>query len=210
MANKNKRNQIQQANQRRAKQQQYEAATKYLFIFPSIALGLGVISLLLFFVPFAEVYLQGFGPEHYVTGWEWIVACLSDGYTSPNIARGSLSNLFYYFAKEWCEPLAIVTLFSALVLIINLAVQVITVVKKMHVLNAMSALLSLLAVILLIVCYAKGLDMKNARILSDFCQNNPLCSIKSYAIIPAILSIGSCAVSVYATVMHLRASKLLK
>ena len=210
MANKNKKTQIQQANQRRMKQQQYDAATKRLFIFPCIALGLGVIALLLYLIPFSEVYLDGYGPEHYVTGWEWIVACLSGNYSSPHIARGSMSEIFYFFATDWCEPLAILTLLSALVLILNAVVQLITIVRKMHILNAVSAVLSLLAVVLLIVAYAKGLDMKNARILSDFCQNNPLCSIKSYAIIPAIFSIGACTVSAFAAVKHFKLSALLK
>lgn len=210
MANKNRKSQLHQANQLKAKQQQYDAATKHLFIFTFIAIALSVISLLLYFVPFAQVYLQGYGPEHWVTGWEWIVACLGGNYTSPNIARGSLANIFYYFATEWCEPLAIVTLFSALVLVINLLVQVITAVKKIHVLNVVSAVLSVVVFVLLIVCYAKGLDMKNANILSDFCGNNPLCSIKSYAIVPAIFALGGAGVSTFAAVKYFKASKLLK
>ena len=209
MANKKNKANIQKANQQKIKQKQYEVATKNLFIFPCIALGLSVIALLSFFANFVEIYLQGYGVEQSTSGWAFIAALLTNGYSSPTLSP-SLANVFYVFAEDWCAPLATVALLGALVLIINLAVQIVTLVKKLNVLNAVSAVLGLLAAILLIVCYAKGLDMKNANILSDFCGGNPNCSIKSYAIVPAILAIGSAAVNAFAAVKTMQASKLLK
>ena len=209
MANKNRKVQAQQASQAKVKQQKYEAATKGLFIFPCISLGLCVITLLSFFANFVEIYLKGYGVEQSTSGWAFIAALLTNGYSNPLVSP-SLANVFYVFATDWCEPLAIVTLFAALVLIVCVVVNLITIVRKMHALNLASAVLGLASAVLLIVCYAKGLDMKNANILSDFCGNNPNCSIQSYAIIPAIFALGATAVSAVATVKNIKAKNLLK
>lgn len=210
MANKNKKSQIHQANQRKIKQQQYDAATKNLFIFPCITLGLSVIALLSFFANFAEVYASGVGVETGVSGWSFIIAAITGNYTSPSAVYGDLAVPYYTYAQQWCETLSIVALFAALIALINVVVQIFAIVKKMHLMNAVSAVLSVITVVLLIVCYAQGLDMKNGEILSVFCGGNPICSIKSYAIVPAIIFIGAAAVSVVATVKHVQASSLLK
>lgn len=210
MANKKNKAQIQRAQQQQIKQKQYDVATKNLFIFPCIALGLVVIALVSFFANFVEIYASGVGVEQSVSGWSFIAAFLSNGYTSPSIGTGALANVFYVWAKDWCAPLATVTFIAALILVVNLAAQIVAIVKKMHVLNAVSTVLGLVAVVVLIICYAKGLDMKNAEILSGFCKGNPICSIKSYAIVPAILTIGATAVNAFASVKYFQSSALLK
>ncbi|MCH5159448.1 MAG: hypothetical protein J1F66_01190 [Clostridiales bacterium] len=212
MANKNKKNQIHQANQRRVKQQQYEAATKNLSLFSFIALGISVLLLFLLFVSFADVYntTAGVGVEVKVSGWSFAIAALTDTYSSADSVYGNLAVPFYYYAGEWCETLAIFALFSVLIMVLNIVVQIFAAVKKIYVLNAVSAILSVIAAILLIVCFVEGLAMKNGEILTTYCSNNPACSIRSFAIIPAIVALGSAAVSTVATVKHAKASRLLK
>lgn len=212
MANKKRKDDLKQAYQRKAKEQQYETATKHLFIFPIIALAVSVLVLLLMFVTFADVYntAEGVGVEVKVKGWSFVISALTGQYTSPDAIYGDMAMPFYYYAAQWCESVAIFALLSVLVIIINAVVQIFTVVSKYHVLNVVSAVLSLLSAVLLIVCYAQGLAMKNGEILSVYCSGNPLCSIRSFAIYPALFALAGCAVSAFAAVKYIQAAKLLK
>ena len=212
MANKNRKIQSQQAQQQKIKQKQYDAATKHLFIFPCIALGLAVLALLFLFVSFAEVYnTQIDNPvEVAVSGWSFFVAGLTGKFSSPAKVYGDLAVPFYLYAAEWCETLALVSVFVVLIAALYVVVQIITIIKKTHVLNIAAAVLGLIAAVLLIVCYAEGLAMKDGEILSTYCNNNPNCSIKSYAIVSAIIMLGATAVNAYAAYKTMQASKLLK
>ena len=213
MANKNKRSQIQQANQRRANQQRYEVESKKLTLFTLIALGVSVVLLLLLFVNFAGVYNPQAknGIEVKVSGWSFAIAALTGNYSSDlEAVYGNLAVPFYYYAREFSETVAVFALLTVVVILFNVAVQVITVVKKMYILNCVSAILNVVIAALLIVCFAEALAMKYSDIIPDYCNGNPLCSIGSYAIVPAIFAIGSAAVSVYTTVRYMKVSKLLK
>lgn len=212
MANKNRKTQAHQAQQQKLKQKQYDAATKNLFIFPCIALGLTVLALLFLFVNFAEVYnTQLDNPvEVAVRGWSFFIVGLTGNYTAPNKIYGDLAVPFYLYAAEWCETLALVAVFAVLITVLYAVVQIITIIKKTHGLNIASAVLGLISAVLFIVCYAEGLAMKDGNILSLYCSNNPNCSIKSYAIVSAIIMLGATAVSAFAAYKTLQASKLLK
>ena len=171
-----------------------------------------VLLLLLLFVNFADVYntTEGVGVEVKVSGWSFIMSALTGQYESPNAIYGDLAMPFYYDAAQWCETVATFALLSLVVILFNIAVQIIAVVKKMYVLNVASAILSVVTAVLLIVCFAEGLAMKDGTILSRYCSGNPACSIRSYAIVPAIFSLGGCVLSVFTTVKHFKASSLLK
>ena len=212
MANKNRKAQLQQANQQKAKQKQYDAATKNMFIFPIIALVVSVLVLLLYFVTFAGLYNAQApeGNEGLIKGWTFVSAALTGNYTSTELAGGKLAVPFYAFAPEWCETIGVVALFAAVLFIVNVILQVFTIVRKMNVLNIVSAVIGLVASVLLIVCYATAVDLVNSPILPDYCNNNPACSFGSYSIIPAIVALGGTAASVVASVKHIKASALLK
>ena len=212
MANKKRKEEIRASYQRKAKEQQYEQATKHLFIFPWIALGVSVFTLLLMFVTFADVYnsAPGVGVEVKVSGWSFVMSGLTGNFTSTESIYGDMAMPFYYYATEWCETVATCSFIAVGVIILNIVLQIFAGIKKLHILNVVSAVLSLVATILLIVCYAQGLAMKNGGILSIYCGGNPLCSIRSFAIFPAIISLGGVVVSTIATAEYMKASKLLK
>ena len=161
---------------------------------------------------FAEVYNSQLDSpvEVAVSGWSFFVAGLTGDYTSPANVYGDLSMPFYYYAAEWCETLGIVSILAVLIVVLFAVVQLVTILKKTHSLNIAAAVLGLVASVLLIVCYAEGLAMKNGEILSTYCSGNPNCSIKSYAIVSAIILIGATAVNAFAAVKSVQASKLLK
>ena len=208
MANKKRQEENRQTSQNKIKNQKYEAATKSLPIFPIIALAVSVLVLVLFFVTFADVYNQG-TVEVKVSGWSFVIAGLTGNYTSPNKVYGDMAMPFYAFAKEWVETVSVVALIAMLVLVATIVMQVVTLVTKSHMLNSVSAVLSVVAAVLLIICYAECLDMKNAKIISDYCRN-PVCVIRSVAIFPAIVSLLSGAVSAFATAKYMKAQKILK
>ena len=212
MANKKKKNEMQQVYQRKAKEQQYEAAAKKIFIFSCIALAITVLVLILLFVNFADVYntAAGVGVEVKVSGWSFVMSALTGNYSSAEAIYGDMSMPFYYYAAEWCESIGMVALIAAIAVILTLGVQLVTVIRRNYVWNIVSILFSVVSAVLLIVCFVKGLDMKNSEILPVYCSGNPLCSIRSYAIIPALFALGGGVVSAIATVKYFKASKLLK
>lgn len=210
MANKNRKAQMQQANQQRVKQQQYDAATKKLFIFPIVAAGLSVLVLLLFFVSFSDVYNNAVKSlEFNVSGWSYFVAGLTGNYTSPTLAGGFLAVPFYSHAQEWTEAVGTLTVVTMFVVLLNLILQIVTAIKKFNGLNIVSAVLSLATAILLIVIMAKVVDMKNATIISDYC-NNPDCEVRTFAMFPMLVALGGCAVSGVAAAKNIKAQNLRK
>ena len=212
MANKKRKEEMKMASQRNVKEKQYKQATKSLFIFSWIAVAASVLVLLLMFVTFADVYntAAGVGVEVSVSGWSFVMSALTDNFTSPDAIYGDMAMPFYYYAEQWCHTVATFALLSVVVVLINVVLQIFAAVKKMYVLNYASVVLSLVAAVFLIICYAQGLAMKDGNILSIYCSGNPACSIRSFAILPAIISIGSCAVSSFAAVKHIKAKSVLK
>lgn len=212
MANKKRKNDVHQMNQQKAKEQKYDVAVKKIRIFPIIALGISAMVLILMFVTFANIYnsAAGVGVEVSVSGWSFVVAGLTGDFTSPNAVYGDLAHPFYTYAQEWCESLATLSLVVVIMVILTLIVDAVTIVRKNYALNLISVPLSLVTSILLIVCYVKGVDMVNSDIIPIYCNNNPLCSIQSYAIFPALFALGSIPLSIVAAVKYFIARKLLK
>lgn len=210
MANKKRKNEMQQANQRKAQMKRYEAASKNFNIINICAIGMSVLILLLFFVNFADVYNTVAGSKELgASGWEFFVAGISGNYSSPTLAGGFLAVPFYSHAQEWTEVVGTLTVVAVFVVILNLIIQVVTVLKKFHVLSIVSAVLSLATAVLLIVIMAKAIDMNNAKIISDYC-NNPACEVRSFAIFPALAAVVSCVLSGSVSFRHAQASVLLK
>ena len=218
MANKKRNNDLRQASQRKSKEKQYETATKHMFIYPIIAVVISVIILLLFFTVFADIYERvAQVQETSVSGWAFVrsgFTHLSEGtYISPDLNKidkyEGLVEPFYDFATEWCESVAQLSVATVLIVAIGIVAQVVTFFTRKHLLNALSAVISLVSAILLIVIYAKCLDMNNATIISDYCQN-PNCIIRSNVIFPALFAFGGCAVSGFATFKYFKAKSLLK
>ena len=212
MANKKRKNEIRQAYQRKAQEQKFEAAVKKIFIYPCIALAINVLVLVLLFVTFADIYnsSSSVGVEVSVSGWSFVMSALTGNYTSVEPIYGDIAMPFYYYAAEWCQTIGTCALLAAIAVILTLVVQLVTVIRKNHVLNLISLALSVVSFVLLIVCFAKGIDMINSDIIPIYCGGNPLCTIRSYAIIPALLALGGGVVSAIATVKYFQASSLVK
>ena len=210
MANKKRRNEIQQAHQRKIQGQKYDAAVKKIRIFPIIAIGISVLVLALLFVTFANIYNSAVGVEVKVSGWSFAIAGLTGKFTSPDAVYGDLAHPFYTFAAKWCESIATLTLVAAILVLVMIIVAVVSIIRQNYALNLISAVLSLAVFVLLIVCYVKGVDMVHSDIIPIYCSGNPLCSIQSYAIFPALFALGVVPVSIIAAIKYFIARKLLK
>ncbi len=200
-----------QEKMRIEKEKRFKALCKNLVWFPAAATcGLAVV-LLLFFVNFAYVYNtdEGMGTEVAINGWACLAAVLTGNFSGTASVYGDMSVPFYYYAADWCTLLAAFTVVTFFLILINIILQIVTIVTKKHALNAAAIALDILIAVLLIVCFAVALSMKDAKILSTYCKNNPACSIRSLAIIPAILSLGIAAVHIVCTVKFFSAKSLL-
>lgn len=193
------------------KEKRFKALCKNLVWFPVAAIGGLAVVLLLYFVNFAYVYntTAGVGTEVAINGWACLAAMLTGNFSGTASIYGDMAVPFYYYAADWCTLLGAFSLVTFFLIIINVILQIVTIITKKHALNAAAIALDILIAILLIVCFAVALSMKDAKILSTYCANNPACSIRSLAIIPAIVSLGIAAVHIVCTVKYFSAKSLL-
>lgn len=151
-----------------------------------LSLGLCVVTLLLFFVTFVEIYNVKFGVEAKVNGWGFFLAAITGNYSSPDSRYQDLSMPFYYYAKSWCNTVGTLMIVAVIIIGVIMVLEGIVVIKNKHVLTFVSTFLSLCCTVIIFAAFLVALDMKNAQILSVFCVGNPDCSIRSSAIWPSI------------------------
>ena len=211
MANKENREKNRQSSLRQKNEQNFQLVCKKLLPFSPIAIGVIVFTLLLFFVPWTNIYNTDiYGSEVSVSGWSYLIASITGHYASVSSVYGDLAVPFYYYAESYVVSLGTWTLLAGIALILSLAVQIVATARKSPVLHIPSAVLSILAAVFLIIAFASALSMKNSDILPIFCSGNPACSIRSSAIAPALFAIGAAVLSIFASIRYLKAYKLTK
>lgn len=210
MANKKTR----EENIKKDKQRRFEIANKSLFPFEAVAAAISLLVVLAFFLNWAYVHNTDVGVEVKVSGFNTFIAALTGKYSSAERSVGDMATPFYYYAKTYCETLGVFTIVAFSVAVaqlilsaINLAIALIC---KKRFLNYPLAALSIVTAATLIVCFAVALSMKNAEILSVYCGGNVKCSIRSLAVIPAILSLSVAVLSVVQAVKAEKIKKILK
>ena len=206
MANKKNR----EINLKNDRERKFRASCAKLRNYPIICLALSVLTLLLFLVTFAEVYNTDFGAEVKISGYNTFFAAITGQYASENTLFGDMWLPFNYYAESYAHTLGAFTLIAVILTIANLAVQIVTVATKKSAINVAAFALGIVQFGVLIACFIVALSMKDAKILSDYCSGNPKCSIRSYAIIPALTALIGAVVSGIATVKYFIARKILK
>ena len=154
------------------------------------AIGL-LLVLLSFFFTFAEIYntTEGVGVEVRVRGFSFLMAGLTGKFTATDGIYGDLAVPFYYYAKEWCEIISTLTLVAGIIILATIILKVLACIFNVSLLTYITAVLETALTVLVVIVFIKALDMNNSQILPVYCSGNPACSIKSYAIIPAIVSL---------------------
>lgn len=206
---------------------EYEKQVKKLSPYGYIAAGVAVIALLLCFCNFIYIWNNGkyynsgtaFLPQNgtagvedpIASGWTFFVTFLSGNYKTYNYYIG---NVFYDYAPNYTKTIAALTFIAMLLAIVTLFLSAFSALKNKPVLGMVSAGCSLLSGILFMVCFILPLTKEmHTLIVGDyykapsFCQGNPACSLKSLAILPALVMLGACAVSVYAAVKFIKIKK---
>lgn len=209
MASRTRGLQIQQQEAQRRQNAFKKACDKTRFYhFAGIVVCL--ITFLLFYVTFVEVYNTSYGVEVKVNGWGFFTAGLTGGYSLPDKVYGDLAMPFYYYAKTYCESIGTM---MAIVFFINIALIVldfVVIFTRKHFLSFCSFVLGVVSAVLLLIVFITALSMKNSDILPVYCSGNPACSIKSRAIIPCLGMIVYAVCTGYIAVKLLCAYKGLK
>ncbi len=201
MANKKTRDERIKAE----KEKKFNASRKKLVVFPIVGAVFSVIALILYSVKWAAVYNDGYGYEVQISGFNVLFAALSGKYTET--AFGNMAVPFYYYAKNYCVTLGVLTIISAVVVVLTLASQIIAAITKKQLFNVTSLVGGCVSFALLLVCFSVALSMKNSDILPVYCSGNPACSIRSYAIIPAVFSLCAAGVALFEVINY---EKLVK
>ena len=159
------------------------------------------VLLLMMLVNFASVYNTNIGIEKRITGFNCVAAGLSGNFTDMSL-YGDIAMPFNYYAASQTHTLCTVSIVVLFVIVAHIVVALFAVItNKQGVFNFLTIALGLAEGVLFIVCYAVARSMKDAEILSGFCQGNPACSIESTAILPALLAIFSLALPILAIIM---------
>ena len=123
---------------------------------------------------------------------------------------GDLAVPFYYYATSYVESLTLYTLISLIGAVVAILVLIVAAAKKLYQLHGAALLLSAISTIFLLMSFGTALSMSNADILSVYCGGNPACSIRSFAIEPALLMLGVTVVECVAFIKYIQAKQLLK
>ncbi len=143
------------------------------------------------------------GVERSVSGFSAVLNALTlKKYTSANVAVYGDMNIFYYFAKSYCVPLASIALISLCLTIVSSALCFVVFFTKRQELSFISELFTIASAVMTIICFAIALGMNKSRILSEFCGGNSLCSMRSLAIIPALVLVAASVVQGVAVVKY--------
>ena len=184
-------------------------------VFSVIAvIGIVLIALLML-VKFAYVFNTGvdknnvpIGTEVQITGFNGVFAAISGNFQSPDY--GDTAVPFYLYAKTATASLCTAAMIAFFVLIFLLVFQILSLVFKKPIYLYVSTLLSLALAVILFVCFFTAIGMKNSDILPKYCSSNPNCSIKSLAILPAIVALLLTVLNGFHVFMGEKAKKLLK
>ena len=191
--------------ERRAKENllnQYKESRDKILPMYLIAAIICAVSIFGYFFNWLYIYNSSpnVGTEIKVSGFSAVINALTlEKYTSANKVYGDM-NVFYYFAKSYCVPFASVALIAFILTVISAVLCFFVFFTKKQELSFISVIFTIASAVLTIVSFAIAVDMKNSRILPEYCGGNPRCSIRSLAIIPALVMIVSAVVQGVAVV----------
>ncbi len=181
------------ANAQKRKEQTFRIEMKKLAPYSWAAVGLLVVALLLFFTHWLEIYNTDIpGIEISVSGFSAAICGLTGQYTLPDGVYGMMA-AFYYWVPGPCPAIGITTLIALAAVLAALVLAVVAALRKNHAPDAAAAALAALAGVLLIVAFALAKGMEPGMI-AGYCSGNPACSLKSYALVPAVTALAAAVV----------------
>lgn len=147
-----------------------------------------LLTLLSFIFSWATIYNTDIkGSEVSISGLNVLYCSLTKNFTGTDSLSGDMAVPFFYYAETYCKSLASTTSIAFWFLMLSLLISIIIVITKKQSIHIVSIICNVIVIVLLVVCYTKGIAMNNSKIIPIYCKGNPACSIKSYAIFPAII-----------------------
>ncbi len=174
-----------------------------------------IIAVLLIFLPFAEVYNSDIsGAEVSVSGYNFFLAFFTRNFSSFSTGwYGDMAVPFYCYAKGKTVALSTLSFFaigSALATLILSTLICWKIKVKKGLFLTITGGLAGFSGLICFISFITGLAMSSDEILSTYCNNNPACSIKSFAILPALFLITIAVGYIYLGIKNLAIDKLRK
>ena len=175
---------------------------KRLRIYPLISLLITLILLLLMMTTWVAIYNSGTDMnEIEATGFQCASAGLADNYKSIDQDTFGKISFFANFAESETRALCVVTAVLLFVLILHALIGLFGLItNKQGAFNILDIIFVAVEAALFITCYSKTLSMEDILISPKGYCNNPLCSVQSSAIIPALIAILSLALPIVALI----------
>ena len=204
MAKQKSNAKLSQSKQERARR----AALQKLNAYPRAGLVLLALLLVAAFLPWVGIYNTDItGMEITVSGWAGLFCGLTGSYTAPGALFGDMA-VFNYHAAAYCKPLAIYAAIALLCAFAALIVEIPMLIKKIHALHFVNAALCAASAVFSVLGFVTGLGVKDSGILVSYCQSNPACSVRSYAVLVSVLAVAALLTHGIAAVQYVKAKKI--
>lgn len=167
-------------------------------------IAVAILILLSYIFSWATIYNTDYGYEVSISGFNVLYASLTNNFTGTESLLGSMAVPFFYYAETYCKSLASLTTIAFFLTILSIVIAIVITGTKKIKGHFIAVIVNVILVVLYICCFGKGLAMKDSKILPIYCSGNPACSIQSFAIIPAIISLGAVVVSVFALIKYFK------
>ena len=138
------------------------------------------VLLLLYFVGWSYIYNTDGGVEVGISGWNLIIAFMTNNYKGVGAGIGQISAPFYCYAQSLTVALSILAFVSFIfvLVIIGLSILNICLNNKRWLSKIIHILFYALAAIF-IASIVVSLCMKHSRILRVYCSGKPACSMQT-------------------------------
>lgn len=199
---------------RNAQKKKRDMQTKTLTLWPLIAAAVTLAAVACMFVNWIEIYNAATGwvntsngwtqdPSRAGTamieieagGWQCFMTAIMNNFTA---SESTLAPFYYWVEKQAGQPYVTSLAWCAVVAIIAgvcaLMVQLVNFFTGKHVLSLVSAALCAVMFVSCMLGFAFALSCSGSM-LGGYCNGNPDCAVRSWAIIPALVAASSAAVS---------------
>ena len=200
-----------QAKLRRESEARFQTACRELRPLSAASAAILAAVAAMFFVTWADIYNTDIaGAEVSFSGFNCLLAALTGGYSSAQALYGDIAVPFFYYAESYVRSLGVLTAVSMGLLLAALVCQIVAWAKKLWPAMLAGAVLNAAAMATLAACWITARSMNGSDILPIYCSGNPACSIRSYAVVPAVTALAALAFGVVGAVKYLRARRLLR
>ena len=182
-----------------AKVKVYDKKKKELKILGYVALACAAVSLILMFVPFIDIYNDparsggtdaGF-VEIGASGFDCLISAITRDYTN---AERQLAPFYFWVTTQnnlpYVKTMAICALIAVLATVIAIVAQIMKIATGKNDFILFSGLCEFIAFVVCTIAFVSAFSCEDV-IIAGYCNGNPNCYIRSFAIVPAIAALAA-------------------